>query len=77
MGRWGNSSEAFEIEQTTPELVERAVDVSILDRISFWNALIVAAAASSGCAELYSEDLNDGQVIQGVRVMNPFAASAR
>lgn len=63
----------FEIVQTTPELVERAIDVAILDRLSFWDALIVVAAAASGCAELYSEDLNAGRVIHGVRVVNPFA----
>lgn len=41
------------------------------NRISFWDALIVAAAASSGCEVVYSEDLNPGQTIQGVRIENP------
>jgi len=63
----------FEIVQTSPDLIERAIDCSILDRVSFWDALIAAAAASAGCAVLYSEDFNPGQVIQGVRVENPFA----
>jgi predicted nucleic acid-binding protein len=42
-------------------------------RISFWDALIVAAAARSGATRLLSEDLNAGQTIAGVRIENPFA----
>jgi len=61
----------FEIVQASPDLIERAIDCSVLNTISFWDALIVAAAASSGCAIVYSEDLNPGQTIQGVRVENP------
>jgi predicted nucleic acid-binding protein len=64
---------AFEIVQVTPELVEVAVDCSILNRISFWDSLIIAAAESAGCTTLYSEDLNPGQVVLGVTVVNPFA----
>jgi len=42
--------------------------------ISFWDALIVIAAARAGATVLYTEDLNDGQEILGVRIRNPFAA---
>jgi predicted nucleic acid-binding protein len=41
-------------------------------RLSFWDALIVAVAARSGATRLLSEDLNPGQVISGVTVVNPF-----
>jgi predicted nucleic acid-binding protein len=61
----------FEIVQTSPDLIERAIDCSVLNTVSFWDALIVAAAASSGCEIVYSEDLSPGQTIQGVRVENP------
>jgi predicted nucleic acid-binding protein len=37
-----------------------------------WDALIVEAAARSGCERLFTEDLNDGQEIRGVLVENPF-----
>ena len=43
-------------------------------KISFWDALVVVSAARSGAAVLYTEDLNDGQEILGVRISNPFAA---
>ena len=48
------------------------LDCSILNTISFWDGLIVASAAAAKCAELLSEDLANGQIIQGVAVRNPF-----
>ena len=42
-------------------------------KLSFWDALVVVAAARTGAAVLYTEDLNDGQEILGVRISNPFA----
>ena len=59
------------VSPTTPETVMRATDLSEANEIGFWDALIVAAAEQSGADILYSEDLNDGQVIAGVRVVNP------
>ena len=44
--------------------------------VSFWDALILAAAHSEGCDILYSEDLNAGQVIEGVEIVNPFTGTA-
>lgn len=41
-------------------------------RISFWDALIVAAAQVSGCTYLLTEDLQDGQDLDGVQVVDPF-----
>ncbi|MGA3202122.1 MAG: hypothetical protein ABSF12_06470 [Bryobacteraceae bacterium] len=41
-------------------------------KLSFWDALVVVAAARAGTGVLYTEDLNDGQEILGVRVVNPF-----
>jgi predicted nucleic acid-binding protein len=36
--------------------------------------LIVSAAQASRCNTLYSEDFQAGQVLRGVKVVNPFAA---
>jgi predicted nucleic acid-binding protein len=54
--------------------IRAAVGLADQARISFWDALIVVAAARAGAAVLYTEDLNDGQEILGVRISNPFAA---
>lgn len=65
------SLERFEIVIITPDLIKDAVDCSIINRLSFWDALIVTAAGAAKCSTLWTEDLNDGQIIRGVRVENP------
>jgi len=40
---------------------------------SFWDALIVAAARSARCRHLLTEDLQDGQDLDGLLVVDPFA----
>ena len=45
----------------------------MLSGLSFWDSLIVAAAASAHCTQLLTEDLQPGQTIRGVTVRNPFA----
>ncbi|MBN1675913.1 MAG: PIN domain-containing protein [Kiritimatiellae bacterium] len=54
------------------DLIKEAVDCSILEPLSFWDALIVVSAEKANCREIWTEDLNDGQVIRGVRIRNPF-----
>jgi predicted nucleic acid-binding protein len=54
--------------------VLRAILIREQSGISFWDAMIVHAAAESGCDVLWTEDLNDGQVIGGVRIRNPFSS---
>lgn len=49
-----------------------AIELHRLTRISFWDALIVHAARSASAAVLYSEDLQAGAILGGVRVVNPF-----
>ncbi len=62
-------------EPTTPETVLRATDIAELAQISFWDALIVAAAEQVGAGQLLSEDLNPGQQIVGIRIVNPLVTS--
>jgi predicted nucleic acid-binding protein len=52
--------------------VLEAIDLHRLRQISFWDALIVHAARSAGAAVFYSEDLQHGAVLGGVRIENPF-----
>lgn len=58
-------------------ILERAWQVQERHAISWWDALIVAAAQASECAVLLTEDLQTGQVFDGVRVVNPFASVDR
>lgn len=66
------SLERLETVIITPALIMEAVDCSVTNRLSFWDALIVSAAESSNCSYLCTEDLNHGQLIRGVRIENPF-----
>jgi predicted nucleic acid-binding protein len=54
--------------------IRAAAGLAAEAKISFWDALVVVAAARSGANVMYTEDLNDGQEILGVRIDNPFAA---
>ena len=65
--------EQFEVFEPTPALVVQALDLHETRRLSFYDALIVAAALNSACTTLYSEDLNAGETIRGLRIVNPFA----
>ena len=56
----------------TPITIVRASEISDIWRLAFWDSMIVAAAEQDGAAELLSEDLHAGQVIAGVKVVNPF-----
>jgi len=55
--------------------IRAAVRLAGQAKLSFWDALVVVAAARIGAAVLYTEDLNHGQEILGVRVSNPFTQS--
>lgn len=58
-------------EPTTAETVTRAVDIAEMAQIQFWDALIVAAAEQADATRIYSEDLNAGQRIAGIEIVNP------
>lgn len=60
------------VVQVTTELILAAIDLHRLQKLSFWDALIVRSARAGGCSVLVSEDLQHGQSYDGVRVENPF-----
>jgi predicted nucleic acid-binding protein len=53
-------------------LILEAIDMTRLISISFRDALIVSSARIAGCRLIYTEDMQHGQLIGGVRVCNPF-----
>ena len=62
----------FDIVLVTPAIIEEGTDCSILHQLSFWDGLIVAAAATAKSTELLSEDLSHQQKLQGITIRNPF-----
>jgi predicted nucleic acid-binding protein len=62
----------MEVVTVTIELISQAADIHIQNNISFWDALILAAAASANCERVLTEDMKDGQTISGVKISNPY-----
>ena len=59
----------------TLSLYAEALDVFEETRYSFYDSLIIAAALKGQCKVLFSEDLQHGQSIRGLRIENPFLTS--
>ena len=60
------------ITQISVSHILKAIDISIQTQFSFWDSLIVSAAHSSGCVIVYSEDMSHNQLVNGVKIINPF-----
>ena len=54
------------------ELYQRGLDLQVRYQYSFYDSLIIAAALESGCTTLFSEDLEYGQQIRTLEIVNPF-----
>lgn len=64
----------LDVVSIRPALILDAIDLHRLHSLSFWDALIVRAAAASGCQRLLTEDMQPGRTIAGVKIENPFAS---
>ncbi len=64
---------AWEIVVNDEQSIREAIVLEERYKLSFWDALIVQAANSSGADVLYSEDLSHGHVYGAVELVNPFA----
>jgi predicted nucleic acid-binding protein len=49
-----------------------ALDLHEKHALSYWDALIVASAHIAGCSVLLTEDMGNGDVLAGVKLINPF-----
>jgi len=56
----------------TLELIQNGIAVRRRYKLGHWDATIIAAANALTCQTLYTEDLNHGQVIGDVQIVNPF-----
>lgn len=62
----------WQVVVNTGESIVDAIDICIRFGYSFWDSMIIEAAIKGGATILISEDLQDGQVISGVAIRNPF-----
>jgi predicted nucleic acid-binding protein len=65
---FGSSSLTFELS-----IAARRLHSAL--RYSWWDCLLLASAINLGCTHFLSEDLQDGQTIEGLTIVDPFAHS--
>lgn len=53
-------------------VLEYGYKIQLRYGLSWWDSLILAAARRMGCQRVYSEDLSDTQLYEGIEVVNPF-----
>ena len=54
------------------KVVDDTLDLLVRYKLSVWDARLLAVCAANGCDILFSEDMQDGAVYAGVRVIDPF-----
>lgn len=62
----------FETVTVDLPIISQAIDICCSNKISFWDSLIISAAATSGCRMIWTEDMNHNQMVKGVFIENPF-----
>ena len=70
IGTW----QRFPVQEVSIALLRAALAATRRWRVSYWDAAIIEAARVLACDQLLTEDLNAGQVFDGVTVVNPFQA---
>jgi predicted nucleic acid-binding protein len=66
--------EQFEVIQVTPPIIRAGLDLHQTRSVAFYDAIILATAQIAGCSVVFTEDLNAGEVMGGVRIANPFTS---
>ena len=65
--------DSFEFSPVIESTINRALQIRKSYKYSFWDCLIVAVAMETNCTILFSEDMQDGQMIDGsLKIVNPF-----
>jgi len=66
---------AFLTPPSTDAIVTRASELARAHRMQFWDCVVCAASAEAGAKVLLTEDMQDGRTLNGLRLINPFAAT--
>ena len=64
--------EQFEVVQVTPAIIRAGLDLQQIRSVSFFDSIVLASAHAAGCNVIWSEDMNTGEVINGMQITNPF-----
>lgn len=67
----------FKIGETDASVMRSAMELAQRHRLQFWDAVICAAAMQAGATHLLSEDMHDGSMLEGLKLLDPFNAGNR
>ncbi len=67
---------AWELVVNDSTIILQATEIQEAHQLSFWDALIVSAAFAGNAATIVTEDLNHGQLIEGILIQNPFVTES-
>lgn len=62
----------FAVQDITLPIVQASLALKARYGLSYWDCAIIEAARAAGCDVVLSEDMSDGQDLDGVHVVNPF-----
>lgn len=68
VGQWRR----FPVQDLTIAVFDSALELHRRHRYSYWDSAILAAARALGCGTVFSEDLDHGRIVEGMRIVNPF-----
>ena len=63
---------AFLTPPTTEAIINKASEFARAHQMQLWDCVVCAASADAGAKVLITEDMQDGRVLDGLRLMNPF-----
>jgi predicted nucleic acid-binding protein len=67
--------DAFLTPATTDATINKAAELARSHRMQFWDCVVCTASMGAGAKVLLTEDMQDGRLIAGLRLINPFAAA--
>jgi predicted nucleic acid-binding protein len=67
-----NLTQNLAVHIVSPSTIHKAISLAERFKFSYYDTLILSAAIEASCSILYSEDFQHNQVIEGVRIINPF-----
>jgi len=68
----------FVISDLNIQILDQTIKISVQYGLSFWDSMMVASALNNHCSILYSEDMQDKQIIDGrLQIINPFKNSVK
>jgi predicted nucleic acid-binding protein len=70
--KWLQEWFSLTVTDLTFTAFQTALEIHLRYQLSHWDSLIVSSALGAGCGKLYTEDMQHGQIIEGLEIINPF-----